>query len=575
MNPPDNNEPWVAAQIRETLLQGSLSEQEHVSGRVVQSAVHRAVTRIRSAGHESVHLARGAAEGAVLAVVEVAGETRAFIGDTVVGVVGATGQLFTVTAPVLKGVVVGTVRGANKANTDPVEASRVAVERTIMSAPAEGIGLPEAVAATVEGAAEALEGAGGRAEDMARAVFGGVISGVRTAGGDVAEAAQDTANILVSHAAAAGRRGAEIVSLAENAVSAAVNEASGDPEGQANIVAAAATGAVVAGYWIDRSHGDSVRRSVLRAIAECQQSASPHVQAELAGLAERLSIQLPIKRKAWRSAALYRAARLSLNVGILDLAGSLAYFTVLSFFPLITLLILGLSIFADPAVVGQKLTLAITYYFPSSGALFHEAISNLLTGSLTVGLIALAGMILCANGLFMASIRAVNRMFEVDSGRTIKRLFREAWVGSIVVALFILLAGITALFHFAISFDLVPNNWALLFGTISELLQFVFTVVVFAVVYHNIPNRHVEWKDAAFGAVIAVLLFEIAKNLFFWYSSISIFRSSIYGPVASVVLLLTWAYIAGLIFLYGAALTRVAGELRPRFQPAGRRWLAL
>ena len=572
MNQPDKNQGLVASHIRETLLRGDLGEPGHLSGPIVQSAVHRAVSRIRSTGHGSVRLALEAAEGAVLAVVGVAGETRAFVGATVVGVVEATSQLFNITAFELKAVVVGAVRGASKANADPVETSRVAVEQAIVSAPAAGIDLPEAVAATVEGAAEAVEEAGGGAEDVARGAFGGVISGVRTAGGDVAGAAHDTASILVSRAAAIGRRGAEIVKVAENAVTAAVHETSGDSEDQANTIAAAATGAVVAGYWIDRAHGDSVRRSVLKTIVESHQAAPPHLRAGLSGVAEQLSSELPMKQKAWRGAALYRAARLSLNVGILDLAGSLAYFTVLSFFPLVTLLILGLSIFADPVVVGQKLSAAITYYFPSSGELFHEAISNLLTGSLTVGLIALAGMILCANGLFMASIRAVNRMFEVDSGRTVKRLFQEAGVGSIVVALFILLAGLTAVFHFAISFDLVPNNWALLFGTISELLQFVFTAVVFAVVYHNIPNKHVEWKDAAFGAVIAVLLFEIAKNLFFWYSSIASFRSSIYGPVASVVILLTWAYIAGLIFLYGAALTRTAGELRPRFQPAGRRW---
>ncbi|MDE2843207.1 MAG: YihY/virulence factor BrkB family protein, partial [Chloroflexota bacterium] len=41
-------------------------------------------------------------------------------------------------------------------------------------------------------------------------------------------------------------------------------------------------------------------------------------------------------------------------------------------------------------------------------------------------------------------------------------------------------------------------------------------------------------------------------------------RDVIYGPVASAVVLLMWGYYAGVIFLYGAALARVSGELRPR-----------
>ena len=93
MNLPENDQDWFAVHVREALLRGSLNEQEHVSGSYVQFAVHRAVSRLRSARYESVQLAREAAEGAVLSAVGVAGEPRTFFGATVVGVVEATGQL--------------------------------------------------------------------------------------------------------------------------------------------------------------------------------------------------------------------------------------------------------------------------------------------------------------------------------------------------------------------------------------------------------------------------------------------------------------------------------------------------
>ena len=60
-----------------------------------------------------------------------------------------------------------------------------------------------------------------------------------------------------------------------------------------------------------------------------------------------------------------------------------------------------------------------------------------------------------------------------------------------------------------------------------------------------------------------MLLFEIGKHGFFWISGLATQRSIVYGPVAAFVLLLMWAFVAGLIFLYGAALVKAAGQLRP------------
>ena len=98
-------------------------------------------------------------------------------------------------------------------------------------------------------------------------------------------------------------------------------------------------------------------------------------------------------------------------------------------------------------------------------------------------------------------------------------------------------------------------------GSISTVLHVVLTATVFAVVYFHLPSIRVEWRDATFGALIAIFFFEIAKHLFLWYTNIAA-RGAVYGPIPSFVILLMWAFISGLIFLYGAALVKNAGELR-------------
>ena len=364
--------------------------------------------------------------------------------------------------------------------------------------------------------------------------------------------------------------------MTESAVAAAIQEAEGAAEDHAEVVAAAAAGAVEAAYQVDRSYGDSVRRSVVRSIVGSGRLVSPDLERRLIEVAERLSTELPRGRATWRGAAMYRAARLLLRLEGMDLAGSLAgslaYFTVLSFFPIVTLVIMVFAIFTDTDGIREKLTDTIVNYFPASNALLEEAVNHLLGGSLAVGLIALAGIVLSATGLLNALNRAVNRVFGIETRKPVGTIITQVGVGTIVVVLFMLSVGLSGLCQLAISFGGVlvesfggtSTGLVLFSGVISVAVAAVLTGTIFTVVYFHLPNTRVERRDAAVGGIIAVILFEAAKHLFFWFTNIASQRGAVYGPVASVVVLLMWAYIAGMIFLYGAALARSAGELRPK-----------
>ena len=100
-------------------------------------------------------------------------------------------------------------------------------------------------------------------------------------------------------------------------------------------------------------------------------------------------------------------------------------------------------------------------------------------------------------------------------------------------------------------------------GTVSGLLSLILTVLLFLLVYRYLPLAPVLWRDATFGAILAVILFESMKYLFFWVGSIAIERSILYGPLSSAVILLVWAYLAGFIFLFAATLVSVSSQLRP------------
>ena len=274
-----------------------------------------------------------------------------------------------------------------------------------------------------------------------------------------------------------------------------------------------------------------------------------------------------------------RAARLLLHTGGIDLAASLAYFTILSFLPLVALIVMAVAVFGDPEGVSVKLTEILVYYFPASDDLIREAVENLLNGSLVFGLVALAGLVLGANGLFMAANRSVNRVFGIEARRVVQITIAEVAIATSVAILFLLSLGLTGLLQVAVSFSEgivevtggVSTVAVVVLGIVSTVLPAVLTAAVFAVVYYRLPNVDVEWRDATFGAMIAIVLFEIGKYLFFWFINLSSQRNAVYGPAASVVVLMMWGYIASLIFLYGAALVRAAGELRPATPPEAHR----
>ena len=196
---------------------------------------------------------------------------------------------------------------------------------------------------------------------------------------------------------------------------------------------------------------------------------------------------------------------------------------------------------------------------------------NLFRSSLAIGLAAFAGIVFAANGLFTAANRAVNRVFGVDEQNAARRTVVQAALATALAALFLVSVGVSASLQLAVRFSdgaggeagALSAAAAVALGAASAALPALFTVLVFAAVYYLMPSARVEWRNAVFGALVGVVLFEAGKHLFFWFTGVAAGRNAVYGPIASFVVLLTWGYAAGMVFLYGAALTRAAGELRP------------
>ena len=148
-----------------------------------------------------------------------------------------------------------------------------------------------------------------------------------------------------------------------------------------------------------------------------------------------------------------RAVRVLLEVGGIDLAGSLAYFTILSLLPAVALTIMAIAVFGEPEAIRETLTATLRYYFPTSQGLIEDAVDNLLRGSLAVGLVAFVSIVMGANGLFMPATRSVNRVFGVQTQKVFRITVLQVTLTTIIVLLFLLSVWLTASLQLAVRFS--------------------------------------------------------------------------------------------------------------------------
>ena len=279
--------------------------------------------------------------------------------------------------------------------------------------------------------------------------------------------------------------------------------------------------------------------------------------------------RLPENEATTLAKLFYKAFWQLLNANGTDLAASLAFFTILSQLPMVALMAMLLITVGPSDGVVDIIGEALHYLFPASHDLIDEAIKSLLGGSLTIGILALINLMFGANRLFAAATRSVNRVFDIRNTKVVQVTIKSVSLATFVVALFMISIGLSGVIQALIrlSQESAPVTHGLstvatiVLGAIATVLPAVLTTIIFTIIYYRIPNTSVQLRDAFLGAVVAIILFEIGKHVFFWANSRDTSQANIYGPITSVVVLMIWAYIASFIFLYGAAITKTATDL--------------
>lgn len=237
-------------------------------------------------------------------------------------------------------------------------------------------------------------------------------------------------------------------------------------------------------------------------------------------------------------------------------AAALTYYALMSVFPLMlaALSIATLFVSLDTAV-SQASSLAQTY-LPSGQDQIRGMVEAIFKQRGQASAISIILLLWSGSGIFAVLRLALNIAFDQDENLNFIKmaLFRLAMALTLGVLLLLALLSATALGLLWQILSLGPQ-FNVLLGFLQYAVQGLLLLVVFYLSYRFVPREQVHSRPAWIGASIATVLFLILRPAFSFYVSHFANYSQVYGALATLVILVFYAYLSAMIFLLGGELT--------------------
>lgn len=230
-------------------------------------------------------------------------------------------------------------------------------------------------------------------------------------------------------------------------------------------------------------------------------------------------------------------------------SAELAYTTILALVPLITVVFSLLSAFPMFSDVSLSLKqLIYSNLVPTASDTIQNYLEQFIANTKKMTFIGIIGLIVTSLLLINSINNALNRIWQTKRKRSFMYNLTMYW--TILTLGPILVGSSVAVSSYIFSLKWLSNaaSGDLLLST----LPFIISVVGFWLLYSIIPTESIPFKEAAVGALVAAILFEIGKRAFALYVTSFPTYQLIYGVVSSIPIMLVWIYCSWCIVLFGA-----------------------
>jgi membrane protein len=251
---------------------------------------------------------------------------------------------------------------------------------------------------------------------------------------------------------------------------------------------------------------------------------------------------------------------------ILGLAAQIAYFLLLSLFPLLIFLV---TLIPYLPITQEQMLGVVADFAPGETMSFietnlNEIISHQNGTLLSFGIIATVWS--ASNGL-NAIIRALNKAYDVKESRSfivargMSILFTFAMIFVFVIALLLPVFG-KHIGLFLFTKLGLSSQFLAFWNMVRWLLSALIIFIVFLVLYWIAPNKRFKCIDAVPGAVFSTISWLIVSSGFSFYVSNFGNYSAMYGSIGAVIVMMIWFYLSGIIILIGGEVNALSSFLK-------------
>lgn len=258
-------------------------------------------------------------------------------------------------------------------------------------------------------------------------------------------------------------------------------------------------------------------------------------------------------------------------------AAAFAYYLLLSFLPLIILLVTAGSLFVERDVATQAVVQWVNHYIPLTGAQEHSAVTaigGMLAARGQISLAAIPLLLWSALQLLGMLIRTTNRLWHSPTYNWWKLPLKSlALLGITVSAVLfgILLPGMARMFREWLTTRLEFPGW--MFTMIFQLIPWLVLFYGLIMIYRLAPSRATRFSEVWLGALAATLLISIGEWLFLLYGIHFTSFNALYGALGGIMAFLLWIYLSSCVGVFGvcfcAALAEVRAKADGSLQPTG------
>src|SRR5918997_5620630 len=274
--------------------------------------------------------------------------------------------------------------------------------------------------------------------------------------------------------------------------------------------------------------------------------------------------------------ALKRVVRKMLDDDCPGLAGQMAYFVLLSLFPLLmSLVAVAGLVMEDPESALRTLAESMQGVLPQEGmGLLVDYVERTLRGASSgVLLFGVLTTLWFGSTASYTLINAANRAYELRETRPLWKIWG---VCLLMVFWLTLLVGALALVIFSAETGGylqrptgLPDFFLTLWGTLRWVVAFVIVTVVHDILYYMAPSADVPFKWITPGALTATVLLLVSSVILSFYVANFGRYDQLYGPIGAVIVLMLWLYTGSFMVILGVEMNAVLARMAEERKHAG------